>query len=91
MKNKMYFLGNTNKLLILDAITNIWEKITLNISFSKNIENHKQKESLFKNFSACAFIKGLLVLTGGGPSNDAYIMKFKSKEEVEIIAYLEMN
>ena len=55
-KNKMYFLSNTNKLLILDPITKSWEKISLTFSFTKRTEFLKSKEFLFKNFSACVFI-----------------------------------
>ena len=32
----------------------------------------------------------MLILTGGGPSNEAYFMQFKSQENLHLIANLKM-
>ena len=81
-------LGQNNKALYIREQGKS-EAVTLDFEFKNTTE---KKNYLLKNFACCVFFdKNKVLYSGGGPSNDAYLLEFLSKTKVLVTVLPKMN
>jgi len=80
--------GQNNKALYINEKGES-ELVSLEFEFDRPEDS---KAIVFKNFASCTAIERNKVLyTGGGPSNEAFLLEFKSKKKAHVTCLPKMN
>jgi len=80
--------GQNNKALYMNEKGES-ELASLEFEFARPEDS---KAIVFKNFASCTMIeRNKVIYTGGGPSNEAFLVEFKSKKKAHITCLPKMN
>lgn len=91
LKNKILYIGNNNKIIYFDTIKQTFDQVTVTFDIV-NKEKASTNHNIFKNYGACAYLgHDLLFYSGGGPSNEAWLLDFQSLDKVNAFMLEKMN